>query len=124
MATYTRRPVKKCNVCTKDLPDAALHCVFCGGKQPSPESQAQNLRTVMGYSSSNVIDELKRVAAAGPAALGAPAAGAPPAALIPERARTAPPLQPQVPQQARSGLSIPPVAPAPVYAATMVAPPS
>jgi len=42
--------VKNCPSCSKELPDAALHCVFCGAKQgPAPLPQS-NARTVMGHS--------------------------------------------------------------------------
>ena len=27
--------MKKCVSCAKDLPDTAMHCVFCGAKQPA-----------------------------------------------------------------------------------------
>jgi hypothetical protein len=56
--------VKKCVQCTKDLPDAALHCVFCGSKQPA-QAPAELARTVMGYSANEVRDQL---AAQAPAA--------------------------------------------------------
>jgi hypothetical protein len=43
--------VKKCASCTKDLPDAALHCVFCGAKQPpAPAVQGGLAKTAFGYS--------------------------------------------------------------------------
>jgi hypothetical protein len=42
--------VKKCASCTKDLPDAALHCVFCGAKQPpAPAAQPSLAKTAFGY---------------------------------------------------------------------------
>ncbi|HET9624687.1 MAG TPA: hypothetical protein VFP84_25140, partial [Kofleriaceae bacterium] len=42
--------MKKCASCTKDLPDAALHCVFCGAKQPpAPAVQAGLARTAFEY---------------------------------------------------------------------------
>jgi hypothetical protein len=50
--------VKKCVQCTKDLPDAALHCVFCGSKQPAQAPPAELARTVMGYSANQVRDQL------------------------------------------------------------------
>ncbi len=56
--------MKKCASCTKDLPDAALHCVFCGAKQaPSPASQPTNAKTVMGYGGPE-LDALRAQAAA------------------------------------------------------------
>lgn len=43
--------MKKCASCSKDLPDAALHCVFCGAKQPpAPAGQQGLARTAFGYS--------------------------------------------------------------------------
>jgi hypothetical protein len=43
--------VKKCASCTKDLPEAALHCVFCGAKQPpAPAVQPGLAKTAFGYS--------------------------------------------------------------------------
>src|SRR5678815_2312656 len=53
--------VKKCASCTKDLPDAALHCVFCGAKQPpAPATAGGVAKTVLGsYSANDVIDSLK-----------------------------------------------------------------
>lgn len=56
--------MKKCASCTKDLPDAALHCVFCGAKQaPSPALQPANAKTVMGYGGQE-LDALRAQAAA------------------------------------------------------------
>jgi hypothetical protein len=56
--------VKKCASCTKDLPDAALHCVFCGAKQaPSPASPPAAAKTVMGYGGPE-LDALRAQAAA------------------------------------------------------------
>jgi hypothetical protein len=57
--------VKKCASCTKDLPDAALHCVFCGAKQaPAPATAGGAAKTVMGHASSEMIEQLKAQAAA------------------------------------------------------------
>jgi hypothetical protein len=64
--------VKKCSSCTKDLPDAALHCVFCGAKQAAAPIQQQNAKTVMGYSATDMIEQLK---AQGLAVPGQPPAG-------------------------------------------------
>jgi hypothetical protein len=71
--------VKKCASCTKDLPDAALHCVFCGAKQaPAPAvSAAANAKTVMGYGG----QELEALRAQAAAANAARAGGAPPSNL-------------------------------------------
>jgi hypothetical protein len=53
--------VKKCASCTKDLPDAALHCVFCGAKQPpAPAVQPGPAKTAFGYSANEVMQELNR----------------------------------------------------------------
>jgi hypothetical protein len=53
--------VKKCASCTKDLPDAALHCVFCGAKQPpAPAVQQGMAKTAFGYSANEMIDQLKQ----------------------------------------------------------------
>jgi len=52
--------VKKCASCTKDLPDAALHCVFCGAKQPpAPAVQAGLAKTAFGYSANEVLDNVR-----------------------------------------------------------------
>lgn len=53
--------MKKCASCTKDLPDAALHCVFCGAKQPpAPATTGGMAKTVMGsYSASDMMEQLK-----------------------------------------------------------------
>ncbi|MDQ3339756.1 MAG: hypothetical protein M4D80_31735 [Myxococcota bacterium] len=60
--------MKKCASCTKDLPDAALHCVFCGAKQPpAPATAGGMAKTVMGaYSASDMIDHLKQQGGAPP----------------------------------------------------------
>ncbi len=67
-ALYSREAggiVKKCASCTKDLPDAALHCVFCGAKQPpAPATAGSAAKTVMGHASSELIEQLKAQAAA------------------------------------------------------------
>jgi hypothetical protein len=55
--------VKKCTSCAKDLPDSALHCVFCGAKQAQatvPGTAAQQARTVLGYQAGDVVKELER----------------------------------------------------------------
>ena len=53
--------MKKCASCTKDLPDAALHCVFCGAKQPpAPATAGGVAKTVLGsYSANDVIDHIR-----------------------------------------------------------------
>ena len=51
--------MKKCASCTKDLPDAALHCVFCGAKQPpAPAVQGGLAKTAFGYSN-EMMEQLK-----------------------------------------------------------------
>jgi hypothetical protein len=54
--------VKKCASCSKDLPEAALHCVFCGAKQaPAPAVPASNVaKTAFGYSANEVMQQLGR----------------------------------------------------------------
>jgi hypothetical protein len=54
--------VKRCVKCTKEIPDSALHCVFCGERQPAQPVTGAN--TVMGYPA--VADEI--IAQAGAAA--------------------------------------------------------
>jgi len=92
--TYTRDAacrleglVKKCASCSKDLPDAALHCVFCGAKQAPAPAQAGLQKTVMGYSAQEMLAQMKAQgvppgtpgAAPSPALFPAPAAAMPPA---------------------------------------------
>jgi hypothetical protein len=73
--------VKKCASCTKDLPDAALHCVFCGAKQaPSPASPPTNAKTVMGYGGQE-LDALRAQAAAQNAARSGSPSSAPPPSI-------------------------------------------
>ncbi|MEZ4365164.1 MAG: hypothetical protein R2939_02610 [Kofleriaceae bacterium] len=116
--------MKKCVACQKDLPDAAAHCVFCGGKQPAQPAAPPMDRTVMGYSASDLIANLPPGAV--PGAVGAPPslanaamaetlkaptkvpseiANAPSPSL--QRPRTAPPLQPQQPHSGLSSASLP-----------------
>jgi hypothetical protein len=53
--------VKKCASCTKDLPDAALHCVFCGAKQPpAPSVQPGLAKTAFGYSPNELADQKRQ----------------------------------------------------------------
>lgn len=94
--------MKKCSSCTKDLPDAALHCVFCGAKQVAAPIGGQPLaKTVMGYSQADMIEQLK--------AAGKPI---PPALLASQPAPVAPaPLPPA------------PLPPAPLPPAPLPAPP-
>ncbi|MBA3820240.1 MAG: hypothetical protein H0X17_15210, partial [Deltaproteobacteria bacterium] len=85
--------MKKCASCTKDLPDAALHCVFCGAKQaPAPAVAGGMAKTVMGaYSASDMMDHLKQQGAATPGHLPAAAPYSAPRAHAPSQ----PPSQPQ-----------------------------
>ena len=83
--------MKKCVSCVKDLPDAALHCVFCGAKQPpvgpaaSPPPggpaaappQGLQAKTVMGWQAADVLAGLQGKPTLVP---GAQMAGPPPAA--------------------------------------------
>jgi hypothetical protein len=52
--------VKKCASCSKDLPEAALHCVFCGAKQaPAPAAApSPHAKTAFGYSANEVMQQL------------------------------------------------------------------
>jgi hypothetical protein len=53
--------VKKCASCTKDLPDAALHCVFCGAKQPPAPAVQQGLaKTAFGYSANDPAESARQ----------------------------------------------------------------
>lgn len=53
--------MKKCASCAKDLPEAALHCVFCGAKQPpAPAVQPGMAKTAFGYSANELMQELNR----------------------------------------------------------------
>ncbi|HEY1554759.1 MAG TPA: hypothetical protein VGF94_07995 [Kofleriaceae bacterium] len=105
--------MKKCASCSKDLPEAALHCVFCGAKQPpAPAVQPGTAKTAFGYSANEVMAQLGRPGAQ-PAA---PAYQPPPQQPAP--AYQPPPQQAQ-PQQPQFG-GLAPAAPA--QAATMFAP--
>ena len=106
--------MKKCASCTKDLPDAALHCVFCGAKQaPSPALQPTNAKTVMGYGGPE-LDALRAQAAAQTAPRGN-APSAPPSNLPAAAPYAAPRPNPSQP---------PPMAPASAAnAQTMFVPP-
>lgn len=43
--------MKRCVQCQNDLPDTAVHCVYCGAKQPAVPAPVAGpgARTVMGY---------------------------------------------------------------------------
>ena len=105
--------MKKCASCTKDLPEAALHCVFCGAKQPpAPAVQQGMAKTAFGYSANEVMDQLNRPRSA---------SQNPPVQQPQQPAQQATLLQPPYPQPgypAPRGLAQPNVA----NAATMFAP--
>ncbi len=51
--------MKKCASCSKDLPEAALHCVFCGAKQAmTPAAPSPHAKTSFGYSANDVMQQL------------------------------------------------------------------
>lgn len=80
--------MKKCASCAKDLPEAALHCVFCGAKQPPvPAVQPGVAKTAFGYSADQVLSEINRQRTA---------SSQPP---ISQQQMQQMPLQPQQPQQ-------------------------
>lgn len=123
--------MKKCASCSKDLPDAALHCVFCGAKQaPAPTSStAANAKTVMGnYSASDMIAALKAGGTLPSAAAitpppAAPVVGTPP--VQPPRNASGPTPAPYAPPQAvQSPYAPAPVRPAPPATPPMIRPPA
>ncbi len=59
-ALATGERVKKCASCSKDLPEAALHCVFCGAKQaPAPAVPASAVaKTAFGYSANELMQQI------------------------------------------------------------------
>ena len=92
--------MKKCASCTKDLPDAALHCVFCGAKQaPAPATAGGVAKTVMGHGSSEMIEQLRAHAAATAAKQPPPnlPSASPYAPARPSQGGHAPPGAPQSP---------------------------
>ena len=74
--------MKKCASCTKDLPDAALHCVFCGAKQPPAPAVAASVRREDG---DGVLGQRDRCSSSAQAAAAA-APQPPPAASVPAAA--------------------------------------
>jgi hypothetical protein len=103
--------VKKCASCSKDLPEAALHCVFCGAKQaPAPAVQPSGVaKTAFGYSANEVMQQLGNQQ---PPSYSPPAAaprphpgsqpppyGAPPPAAANAKTMFAPPSAAPAPQQ-------------------------
>ena len=114
--------MKKCSACAKDLPDTAMHCVFCGAKQaPAPAQANPQAKTVMGYAAA---DLLKHMGSPGsqpgsaPAQQPAPQAAPPPAAARPPQGFP-PPQQPQgfppaqQPPGGSGGFAAPPQQPPP-----------
>src|SRR6185437_5932992 len=85
---------KKCASCTKDLPEAALHCVFCGAKQPpAPAVQPGLAKTAFGYSN-EMMEQLKSQAppSSGPGPYVPPSPPAyPPPAQQPRHPPSSPP---------------------------------
>jgi hypothetical protein len=122
--------VKKCTSCAKDLPDSALHCVFCGAKQAPaavPGAAQQQAKTVLGYQAGDVVKELARQRSASQQApMGQPMPPAPPAPphqappayqppptyQPPPQPSAYPPPQPQAPYQPPA-MHPPPQPPAP-----------
>ena len=108
--------MKKCASCIKDLPDAALHCVFCGAKQPpAPAVQPGLAKTAFGYSANEVVEQLR---ARGGAQRSAPGVQAMPQSTPPVQGiGTLPTMLPAMPPPRTTA----PVAPA--MASTVVPPP-
>jgi hypothetical protein len=98
--------VKKCSACAKDLPDTAMHCVFCGAKQaPQPAQANPQAKTVMGYAAADLLKHMGSPGAAPAQQQPAPQAAPPPAAARPPQGFP-PPQQPQgfpPPQQPPGG---------------------
>ncbi len=110
--------MKKCASCTKDLPDAALHCVFCGAKQPpAPAVQSGLGRTAFGYSANEVVEQMRR-AGGGPAAPRTAPAPMPPPGPPAQGIGNLPTMAQMPPPRAA-----PPPAP-PAFAPTAVPPPT
>ena len=87
--------VKKCASCTKDLPDAALHCVFCGAKQAPAPACAGDREDGDGLRRPARLEQLRQQAATANAARSAPVAPANLPAAAPYSApRPANPSQP------------------------------
>ena len=103
--------MKKCASCTKDLPDAALHCVFCGARQPpAPAVQPAMAKTAFGYSAADMREQLRQSAAAQgrPREPALPAPGYPPQAGAPQ----SPPAPPGNPPMTMQATMLPPEPPA------------
>ena len=106
--------MKKCASCTKDLPDAALHCVFCGAKQaPAPAVQPGLAKTAFGYSANELLEQARRTGAP-PAAPRTAPAPVPPMPTMPQPPAgigTMPTMLPNMPPPRTS--APPPMAPSP-----------
>ena len=95
--------MKKCASCTKDLPEAALHCVFCGAKQPpAPAVQPGLAKTAFGYSN-EMMEQLRQPpnTAQSPAP---PMPNRPSPQVLPQR--TSPPSQPPLPLAAANAATL------------------
>jgi hypothetical protein len=116
--------VKKCASCTKDLPDAALHCVFCGAKQPpAPAVQPGLGRTAFGYSANEVLEQVRGRPG------GFPAAPRTAPAPVPPMPQNVPPAQSigTLPTMAQMQPAMPPPrtsAPAPLPMTPTIVPPA
>jgi len=94
--------VKKCASCTKDLPEAALHCVFCGAKQPpAPAVQPGLAKTAFGYSN-EMMEQLRQP----PVTAQSPAPPMPPAPPM----RPSPASMPPPPPRQSAPSQPPPIA--------------
>ncbi len=110
--------MKKCASCTKDLPDAALHCVFCGAKQgAAPAVQPGLAKTSFGYSANDVMNQLGNQPPQQPqGGYQPPSSGlASPAAANAATIMVAPGGGPQGFNQPQGGYTPPAPAPAPSY---------
>jgi len=124
--------VKKCASCTKDLPEAALHCVFCGAKQPpAPAVQPGLAKTAFGYSN-EMMEQLKQSGGQAPAPYQAPPRQNPPSQPPPSYGQPQPyqgGLSPSAPANAATMFvqgGPPPMQPPqqqPAFQATQMAPP-
>jgi hypothetical protein len=127
--------VKKCTNCAKDLPDAALHCVFCGSKQPPAPAGAQ-AKTVMGWQASDLLKDIQAKGGQVPAAqpkpptAPPPMGGPPPAAPPPPSMGMAPTMVPSSappPSASAAGMQatlVPPSGPGPMGGGPAQMPPA
>ncbi|HVV86877.1 MAG TPA: hypothetical protein VHE35_27755, partial [Kofleriaceae bacterium] len=93
--------MKKCASCQKDIPDTAMHCVFCGAKQPPVAAPAApaggpggaNAKTVMGWQAADMLAGLQGKPTLVPGAQSVPAGPPPsvPAAGAPPQPAGGPP---------------------------------